>query len=885
MLSTVGWEAVAGLENSIRNDLALNPRRLAAWERLSQLYDDALGALQADLAQWVGVSGWHAACSTHQPRLAMLQRRVRRAWVAAVHTSGSVEDSGFMEDNLGCSLYREAQSLPPLADQRGRKLERGPAWRGSLEGALRAFKRAEPCMPEEWSFPYYQGKILAKFGAKPDEYLHLMARGCRMATVYSGGLLEPLYRLHASRLKLILQDGGDWAAARAHCFLPETTEAVEAVDALEPRHRELLLSDCLEAMRWVLDKDKFFHKAVYRLAKAHAAQGDIPAALEQLTTIFSKNVRGRRTFAINMRCIDSLDSLGFQGKNQRKRKQQREELGDAPEAHWGHAPRTIKEPGIEEPSAKMMGAMRKYLVLYIELLATSGTNADMDRLEAVWQLVNDATFKTSLEDLGRVALGHYLHLLTQRMPGIVAGLPASSFAEAPGAAEDPPVTSAVAEQSEPAEARHQEATPPPKAPTAGRLAVTSPGVVNSAFAWLRGKVGKSPLGKPAPPDSATAPDEPKVEPEPARAAPEHPEQVLAEPPPPSLEDVMAKGKPHLEAGAAEWLRQLPGSAVTVVERTHRLYTELLVAEGGDASAMEACLAAAISSAGVQAEWPQLPRETEDGSAPAALPALELLSEVHLARLAHVSPPEEARKSLEAHQAALKKRFKSYRVASGAVRRAYGVMAASFAALMWRQAEGMKALATKGEQEDASAPAQSAGDAGGGELPSAGAARQEESLQQLKRCYASYKNPPGPALGASCRSPLALLSNATPATWAALLVHSFQAHNLALAAAPSDLAPGSGEGGRGDRPHSLPSVLAGCELLFSTGARRPARAAGAAAAVVTSGAGEAPPEALKSAPGKSGASAGEEGDDAVPGTAAQRDSEPDQAAPAGEGMAE
>lgn len=186
------------------------------------------------------------------------------------------------------------------------------------------------------------------------------------------------------------------------------------------------------------------------------------------------------------------------------------------------------------------------------------------------------------------------------------------------------MTSAVAEQSEPAEARHQEATPPPKAPTAGRLAVTSPGVVNSAFAWLRGKVGKSPLGKPAPPDSATAPDEPKVEPEPARAAPEHPEQVLAEPPPPSLEDVMAKGKPHLEAGAAEWLRQLPGSAVTVVERTHRLYTELLVAEGGDASAMEACLAAAISSAGVQV-GPRRQVALLGGSAHSHTPRLELTS--------------------------------------------------------------------------------------------------------------------------------------------------------------------------------------------------------------------------------------------------------------------
>lgn len=113
-------------------------------------------------------------------------------------------------------------------------------------------------------------------------------------------------------------------------------------------------------------------QAVYRLAKVNVAQGDISAALEQLNAIFSKNVRGRRTFAINMRCIDSLDSLGFQGKNQRKRKQQQQELGNAPEAHWGHAPRTIKEPGIEEASAKMMGAMRKYLVLYIDLLATSG---------------------------------------------------------------------------------------------------------------------------------------------------------------------------------------------------------------------------------------------------------------------------------------------------------------------------------------------------------------------------------------------------------------------------------------------------------------------------------------------------------------------------------
>lgn len=69
--------------------------------------------------------------------------------------------------------------------------------------------------------------------------------------------------------------------------------------------------------------------------------------------------------------------------------------------------------------------------------------------------------------------------------------------------------------------------------------------------------------------------------------------------------------------------------------------------------------------------------------------LELLSEVHLARLAYLAPPEEARKVLEAHAAAVKKRFKSQRTAPSAVRRAFGVIAAALAALTWRQAEAAK----------------------------------------------------------------------------------------------------------------------------------------------------------------------------------------------------
>jgi hypothetical protein len=83
-------------------------------------YEEALRELLSDVAQWVGVSRWPSAAMVHQPKLAMLQRRTRRAWVAAVHACGTETDRGFTEDNLACSMYREAQSLPPIADQRNK---------------------------------------------------------------------------------------------------------------------------------------------------------------------------------------------------------------------------------------------------------------------------------------------------------------------------------------------------------------------------------------------------------------------------------------------------------------------------------------------------------------------------------------------------------------------------------------------------------------------------------------------------------------------------------------------------------------------------------------------------------------------------------------------
>ncbi len=39
----------------------------------------------------------------------------------------------------------------------------------------------------------------------PEQYLPDMARACSLASVHAGGLVEPLYRLHTTRLKILQQ--------------------------------------------------------------------------------------------------------------------------------------------------------------------------------------------------------------------------------------------------------------------------------------------------------------------------------------------------------------------------------------------------------------------------------------------------------------------------------------------------------------------------------------------------------------------------------------------------------------------------------------------------------------------------------------------------------
>ena len=74
-----------------------------------------------------------------------------------------------------------------------------------------------------------------KAGAPAEEYLGHFAMACHRARAAVSGALEPLYRLHASRLKLLMAPDPDLPLIARHCFLKSTAKQV-----LTPRSRSML---------------------------------------------------------------------------------------------------------------------------------------------------------------------------------------------------------------------------------------------------------------------------------------------------------------------------------------------------------------------------------------------------------------------------------------------------------------------------------------------------------------------------------------------------------------------------------------------------------------------------------------------------------------------
>jgi hypothetical protein len=204
------------------------------------------------------------------------------------------------EDSLRVLPWRD-----PLAD--------GGAWRAAKAAAAPAFRRAQQAfelaeatqqldgVPVEWDVLMHQARCARKAGEPPANWLAAMARGAAAAAAAdpaAGGVLMPLYALHAARARLLLglpaarawcggggSGGGSGGTPPAsaeevhtlrlvgsYCFLPGSHAALSG--AAGPPSRGLaadptsavrvLLADCVAAMRWCLEREPGFHRAAHR---------------------------------------------------------------------------------------------------------------------------------------------------------------------------------------------------------------------------------------------------------------------------------------------------------------------------------------------------------------------------------------------------------------------------------------------------------------------------------------------------------------------------------------------------------------------------------------------------------------------------------------------
>ncbi|KAL5683471.1 hypothetical protein ACJX0J_009856, partial [Zea mays] len=155
----------------------------------------------------------------------------------------------------------------------------------------------------------------------------------------------------------------------------------------------ILYDDCLYALGTCVEGElKHFHKARYKLAQGYYRRGeagDLERAKEELSFCFKSS---RSSFTVNMWEIDGTV---------RKGRRKNPNVGGS---------RKNLEVSLSESSRKFITCIRKYMILYLNLLEK---NTDLWTLEKAYTyLRTDKRFALCLGDIVPVGLGKYILVLT-----------------------------------------------------------------------------------------------------------------------------------------------------------------------------------------------------------------------------------------------------------------------------------------------------------------------------------------------------------------------------------------------------------------------------------------------------------------------------------------
>ncbi|CAF2147337.1 unnamed protein product [Brassica napus] len=430
VLTKEGEEFVQQNANLFKYDLLYNPLRFESWEKLGNIYDEAIDLLLNDGSKHINVVGWRKNAALSQ-RVETSRRRSRRCLLMSLALANSPEQQSEIHELLALVYYDSLQSVVPSYDQRSVLPSKDATWRRFCENSMKHFKKAF-AHRQDWSHAFYMGKLSEKLGHPYEISLSYYEQ----AMTLNPSAVDPVYRMHASRLKLLNACGKQNLEALkvlvSYCFdesIKDTAMTIigtttfgssrqleEGQDGnLEASYAKtgegsiqmegvwhMLYNDSLSALGTCVEGDlKHFHKARYMLAQGLYRRGgssDLQRAKEELSFCFKSS---RSSFTINMWEIDGMVKKG-----------RRKTPGLA-------GNKKALEVNLPESSRKFITCIRKYLLFYLRLLEETG---DVNTLERAFNsLRSDKRFALCVEDLVPVAIGRYINALVASMSQVESG--------------------------------------------------------------------------------------------------------------------------------------------------------------------------------------------------------------------------------------------------------------------------------------------------------------------------------------------------------------------------------------------------------------------------------------------------------------------------------
>ncbi|XWS70284.1 hypothetical protein CRYUN_Cryun03dG0034900 [Craigia yunnanensis] len=391
VLTKEGEEFVQQNANLFKYDLLYNPLRFESWQRLANIYDEEVDLLLNDGSKHINVSGWRKS-TTLPHRVEISRRRSRRCLLISLALAKTSEQQCEIHELLALVYYDSLQNVVPFFDQRCVVPSRDAVWRMYSDNSLRHFKKAFT-HKQDWSHAFYIGKLCQKLGYSHETSLSYYDK----AIALNPSAVDPFYRMHASRLKLLWTCGKqnlevlkvlsmyssnqsmkDAVMGIIRGITPETSLVQEDImdkscqKNMEEKHHDksekmeevwnMLYNDCLSALEICVGGDlKHFHKARFMLAQGlykKGGRGDLQKAKDELSFCFKSS---RSCFTINMWEIDGMVKKG-----------KRKTPGLA-------GNKKALEVNLPESSRKFITCIRKYLLFYLKLLEETGDICTLDR--------------------------------------------------------------------------------------------------------------------------------------------------------------------------------------------------------------------------------------------------------------------------------------------------------------------------------------------------------------------------------------------------------------------------------------------------------------------------------------------------------------------------